>query len=61
MTPRVLVSDKLSPTAVQVFSDRGIEVDYQPDLGRDTFEVLEQDLGYDGEHIAELVIAGALE
>ena len=35
MAPRVLVSDKLSETAVQIFRDRGIEVDYQPDLGKD--------------------------
>jgi D-3-phosphoglycerate dehydrogenase / 2-oxoglutarate reductase len=26
--PRVLVSDKLSPAAVQIFKDRGVEVDY---------------------------------
>ena len=35
MTPRVLVSDKLSKTAVQIFKDRGVEVDYLPDLGKD--------------------------
>ena len=35
MAPRVLVSDKLSETAVQIFSDRGVEVDYMPDLGKD--------------------------
>ncbi|MEJ0097334.1 MAG: hypothetical protein WDM84_04560 [Bauldia sp.] len=28
--PRVLVSDKLSKTAVQIFKDHGVEVDYQP-------------------------------
>ena len=33
--PRVLVSDKLSTTAVQIFKDRGVEVDYLPDLGKD--------------------------
>ena len=33
--PRVLVSDKLSPTAVQIFKDRGVEVDYLPKLGKD--------------------------
>ena len=33
MAPRVLVSDKLSETAVQIFRDRGVEVDYLPDLG----------------------------
>ena len=32
MAPRVLVSDKLSKTAVQIFKDHGIDVDYQPDL-----------------------------
>ena len=35
MAPRVLVSDKLSPTAVQIFQDHGVQVDYQPDLGKD--------------------------
>ena len=33
--PKVLVSDKLSPTAVQIFKDNGVEVDYLPDLGKD--------------------------
>ncbi len=33
--PRVLISDKISPASVQIFKDRGIEVDYQPDLGKD--------------------------
>lgn len=32
-----------------------------PTLGRDNFEVLDKVLGYDGEKIAELVIAGALD
>jgi len=35
MTPRVLISDALSETAVNVFRDRGIEVDFQPKLGPD--------------------------
>jgi D-3-phosphoglycerate dehydrogenase len=35
MVPKVLVSDELSETAVQIFRDRGIEVDYQPKLGKD--------------------------
>ena len=35
MPPRVLVSDELSETAVQIFRDRGIEVDYLPQLGKD--------------------------
>jgi D-3-phosphoglycerate dehydrogenase / 2-oxoglutarate reductase len=35
MAPRVLISDALSSAAVQIFKDRGIEVDFQPDLGKD--------------------------
>jgi D-3-phosphoglycerate dehydrogenase len=35
MAPKVLVSDKLSETAVQIFRDRGIEVDFLPDVGKD--------------------------
>lgn len=48
MTPRVLVSDKLSPTAVQVFKDRGVEVDYLPDLGSDKDKLLSCIADYDG-------------
>ena len=48
MTPRVLVSDKLSPTAVQIFKDRGVEVDYLPDLGKDKDKLLEVIGQYDG-------------
>ena len=32
--PKVLISDALSPAAVQIFKDRGIEVDFQPALGK---------------------------
>ena len=46
--PRVLVSDKLSPTAVQIFRDRGVEVDYLPDLGKDKDKLLEVIGQYDG-------------
>ncbi|GLS30541.1 D-3-phosphoglycerate dehydrogenase [Mesorhizobium albiziae] len=48
MAPRVLVSDKLSPTAVQIFKDRGVEVDYLPDLGKDKDKLLEVIHQYDG-------------
>ena len=48
MAPRVLVSDKLSPTAVQIFKDRGVEVDYLPDLGKDKEKLLEVIDQYDG-------------
>src|SRR6476620_9554613 len=46
--PRVLVSDKLSETAVQIFRDRGIEVDYLPDLGKDKDALLAAIPAYDG-------------
>jgi D-3-phosphoglycerate dehydrogenase len=35
MAPRVLIADKLSPTAVQIFKDRGIETDVKSGLDRD--------------------------
>jgi len=46
--PRVLVSDKLSKTAVQIFKDRGVEVDYLPDLGKDKEKLLSVIGDYDG-------------
>lgn len=33
--PTVLISDKLSPLAVDIFRNRGIETIYEPDLGKD--------------------------
>ena len=46
--PRVLISDALSPAAVQIFTDRGVAVDFQPDLGKDK-EKLAAVIGhYDG-------------
>jgi D-3-phosphoglycerate dehydrogenase len=48
MAPRVLISDKLSTTAVQIFRDRGVDVDYQPDLGKDKEKLLEIIGNYDG-------------
>src|ERR1700739_738384 len=32
--PKVLISDALSSAAVQIFKDRGIEVEFQPNLGK---------------------------
>ncbi|HEV7255404.1 MAG TPA: phosphoglycerate dehydrogenase [Mesorhizobium sp.] len=46
--PRVLVSDKLSSTAVQIFKDRGVDVDYLPDLGKDKDALLKAIPDYDG-------------
>ncbi|WP_069298600.1 phosphoglycerate dehydrogenase [Neptunicoccus sediminis] len=48
MAPKVLVSDKLSPTAVQIFRDNGIEVDFEPDLGKDKVELMKRIGEYDG-------------
>ncbi len=48
MAPRVLVSDKLSETAVQIFRDRGIDVDFQPNVGKDKEKLLEIIGQYDG-------------
>ncbi len=48
MAPKVLVSDKLSETAVQIFRDRGIEVDFDPGLGKDKDALLAKIGDYDG-------------
>ncbi|GAB6842504.1 D-3-phosphoglycerate dehydrogenase [Methylorubrum rhodinum] len=46
--PKVLISDALSDAAVQIFKDRGIAVDFQPNLGKDK-EALARVIGqYDG-------------
>ncbi len=48
MAPKVLISDELSDAAVQIFRDRGIDVDFQPKLGKDK-EALSAIIGnYDG-------------
>jgi D-3-phosphoglycerate dehydrogenase len=46
--PKVLISDALSPAAVQIFKDRGIEVDFQPNLGKDKDKLAELIGGFDG-------------
>ncbi len=46
--PKVLVSDKLSETAVQIFRDRGIDVTFDPSLGKDKDRLLEAIGEYDG-------------
>lgn len=48
MAPRVLISDALSPAAVQIFKDRGVEVDFQPNLGKDKDKLAEVIDGFDG-------------
>src|SRR6266566_5110318 len=46
--PKVLISDALSPAAVQIFRDRGVEVDFQPNLGKDKDKLAEIIGNYDG-------------
>ncbi len=46
--PKVLISDALSDAAVQIFRDRGIEVDFQPKLGKDKEKLAEIIGNYDG-------------
>ena len=46
--PKVLISDELSDAAVQIFRDRGVEVDFQPKLGKDPARLAEIIGNYDG-------------
>ena len=44
--PKVLISDKLAPEAVEIFKERGLEVDFKPGLSAE--ELLEIIGDYDG-------------
>ncbi len=46
--PKVLISDELSEAAVQIFRDRGVTVDFQPQLGKDPARLAEVVGEYDG-------------
>ncbi len=46
MAPKVLISDKLSPAAVQIFKDRGIDADVKTGLDKDQLAAIIGD--YDG-------------
>jgi D-3-phosphoglycerate dehydrogenase len=65
MAPRVLISDALSDTAVNVFRDRGIEVEFQPKLGPDKEKLAAMIGEFDGlairsaTKVTEKVIAAA--
>jgi D-3-phosphoglycerate dehydrogenase / 2-oxoglutarate reductase len=48
MPPKVLISDALSPAAVAIFKDRGVEVEFQPNLGKDKDKLAETIDGFDG-------------
>src|SRR5947199_8281796 len=57
--PKVLISDALSPAAVQIFRDRGVEVDFQPSLGKDKDKLAEIIGDYDGLAIRSATTATA--
>jgi D-3-phosphoglycerate dehydrogenase len=44
--PKVLISDELSPAAIEVFENRGVDVSFQPDLTKDRLASIIGD--YDG-------------
>src|ERR1700737_4790339 len=48
MGSNVLISDALSPAAVQIFKDRGIGVDFQPKLGADKEKLANVIADFDG-------------
>ncbi|HEY7749270.1 MAG TPA: phosphoglycerate dehydrogenase [Aestuariivirgaceae bacterium] len=48
MVPRVLISDRLSETAVDILKHRGIKVTYEPDLGKEKDALRAAIKEYDG-------------
>src|SRR5262249_38251516 len=46
--PKVLISDALSSAAVAIFKDRGVEVDFQPSLGKDKDKLAQAINRFDG-------------
>ena len=48
MAPRVLISDALSPAAIAIFKARGVEVDFQPNVGKDEDKLAEIIGNFDG-------------
>ena len=65
MAPKVLISDKLSEAAVQIFRDRGIDVTFDPSIGKDKDRLLSVIGEYDGiairsaTKVTEKIIAAA--
>jgi len=48
MAPKVLISDQLSEAAVQIFRDRGVDVTFDPEIGKDKDRLLAVIGEYDG-------------
>ncbi len=65
MAPKVLISDSLSDAAVQIFKDRGIDVTFDPSIGKDKEKLLAAIGAYDGlairsaSKVTEKIIAAA--
>jgi D-3-phosphoglycerate dehydrogenase len=65
MAPKVLISDSLSDAAVQIFRDRGIDVTFDPTIGKDKEKLLSAIDQYDGlairsaSKVTEKIIAAA--
>ena len=65
MKSKVLVSDSLSPAAIDHFNARGIDVDFQPELGKDKDKLRAVIGDYDGlairsaTKVSETLLAGA--
>ena len=45
---KVLISDKLSVAAIEIFKDNGIQVDFNPEMGRNPQEMIKKISEYDG-------------
>src|SRR6201986_2997629 len=48
MAPKVLISDALSPAAVAIFKDRGLDVEFAPTLGKDKDKLADTSNGFVG-------------
>jgi D-3-phosphoglycerate dehydrogenase len=48
MAPRVLISDALSPAAIAIFKERGLDVDFQPKLGAEPEKLADLIDGFEG-------------
>ncbi|MCB1522324.1 MAG: phosphoglycerate dehydrogenase, partial [Hyphomicrobiaceae bacterium] len=48
LRPKVLISDSLSETAVEIFRSRGLDVTFAPELGKDKDALLAAIPAFDG-------------
>ena len=46
--PKVLISDALSQAAIAIFKEHGIDVTFEPDLGKDKDALAAAVAAYDG-------------